>query len=112
MPTRPPRSMHDHQYEPLGDAHAPADHLALDDLADVCLTIHADLGRARMTVRDVLALRQGVVVQLDKQAGEMTDVFINNQPLAKGEVVVIGDTLHVRIAEIIGTAEKASEDDD
>lgn len=112
MATRPPRSMHDHEYEPLADPRAPEDHLSLDDLADVRLRIHADLGRARMTVRDVLGLRQGSVVQLDKQAGEMTDVYLNDLYLAKGEVVVIGDTLHVRIGEIIGTAEKSAEEDD
>jgi flagellar motor switch protein FliN/FliY len=112
MATRPPRSMHDHQYEPLGEGTRPADHLGLEDLENVRLAIHAELGRCRMTVREVLGLREGTIVQLDKLAGEMTDIFINDQPFAKGEVVVIGDSLHVRIGEIIGTAEKAPESDD
>ena len=112
MATRPPRSMHDHEYEPLGETHSPAEHLALEDLENVRLSIHADLGRCRMTVREVLGLRAGAVVQLDKQAGEMTDIFLNHQTLAKGEVVVIGDRLHVRIGEITGTAEKVPEADD
>jgi len=41
-------------------------------------------------------------VQLSKLAGEMTDIYLNGLPLARGEVVVIGDTLHVRIGEIVG----------
>lgn len=112
MPPQKPRNLQDHQFEPIQDAPPPRDSLVMDDLLDVHLTIHADLGRCRMSVRDVLDLRQGSIVQLDKQAGEMTDVFLNHQPLAKGEVVVIGDTLHVRIGEILGTAEKAPDDDE
>ncbi|MBM3290634.1 MAG: flagellar motor switch protein FliN, partial [Candidatus Hydrogenedentes bacterium] len=60
------------------------------------------LGACTMLVRDVLALQRGSVVQLSKLAGEMTDIYLNGLPLARGEVVVIGDTLHVRIGEIVG----------
>jgi len=80
----------------------PGAHLKLDDLKRVKLTVSADLGGCPMLVRDVLALQRGSVVQLSKLAGEMTDIYLNGLPLARGEVVVIGDTLHVRIGEIIG----------
>jgi flagellar motor switch protein FliN/FliY len=112
MTPRKPRSLHDHEYEPIHEAPPPGENLSLDDLLDVKLALHADLGQCRMTVREILELGQGSVVQLDKQAGEMTDVYLNQQMLAKGEIVVIGDTLHVRIGEILGTAEKSPEDDE
>ena len=44
-------------------------------------------------------------MSLNKMAGEMTDILINGLPFAKGEVVVIGDALHIRVAEITGTSE-------
>jgi flagellar motor switch protein FliN/FliY len=52
----------------------------------------------------------GAVIQLDKLAGEMTDIYLNGLPLARGEVVVIGDSLHIRIGEILGAAEKTEDD--
>jgi len=66
-----------------------------------------------MLVREVLDLKQGSIVPLDKLAGEMTDIYVNGIPLAKGEVVVIGDSLHVRVGEILGVAasEKEAEDE-
>jgi flagellar motor switch protein FliN len=78
------------------------DRLGIDDLKKVRLTLTVDLGETAITVRDVLELKQGSVIQLNKPAGEMTDIFINGIALAKGEVVVIADALHVRVAEISG----------
>ncbi|MCX5758047.1 MAG: FliM/FliN family flagellar motor C-terminal domain-containing protein, partial [Candidatus Hydrogenedentes bacterium] len=80
----------------------PDEHLVVDDLKKVCLTLTVDLGETAITVRDVLNLKQGTVIQLSKPAGEMTDVFVNGIPLAKGEIVVIADARHVRVAEIFG----------
>lgn len=87
----------------------PQQHLNIEDLGQVCLQIAADLGQSLMFVRDILELKRGSIIQLDKLAGEMSDIYINGLPLARGEVVVIGDTLHVRIGEIIGTEDKAEE---
>ena len=95
------------QPQPVGGA----DHLTLDDLKKVCLTLSADLGNASMLVRDVLELKRGSVVALDKLAGEMTDILVNGIPLAKGEVVVIADALHVRVADIIGAGGIEEEQD-
>ena len=76
------------------------EHLSTDDLSEVHLTLSADLGRCTVLVREVIELRRGSVLPLDKLAGEMVDLMLNGVPFAKGEVVVIGDNLHVRIAEI------------
>lgn len=84
-------------------------HLSLKSLMKVRLNITADLGRSAMLVRDVLELKKGSIVPLDKMAGETTDIYLNGLPLAKGEVVVIGDMLHVRIAEVLGVSELQDE---
>lgn len=78
--------------------------LQLDDLKEVHLTVAADLGHCDMYVREVLGLERGSVLPLNKLAGEMADVHVNGVPLAKGEIVVLGDSLNVRVAEIYGLA--------
>lgn len=79
--------------------------LALDDLARVSLLLTVDLGTSPMKVRDLLDLKVGSVVSLDKMAGEMTDIQLGGRDIARGEVVVLGDILHVRLSEIYGASE-------
>ena len=69
-------------------------------LEDVTLRLTADLGSTQMTVRDVLAIEPGCVIELDKLAGEMVDVCVQGNYLGKGEVMVIADALGVRLTEI------------
>ncbi len=87
-----------------GDFNA-SDSLALDDVMNVRLTVTADLGHAPLKVREVVALKVGSIVTLNKMAGELTDIYVNGLPLARGEVVVINDSLHVRMSEILDTVE-------
>lgn len=102
-----------HQFDEVARSETqPADHLEIDDLGDVRLTITADLGQASMLVREVLELRVGSIIPLDKIAGEMTDISMNGIRLAKGEVVVIGDSLHVRIHEVIGAEQEEQQGDE
>lgn len=101
------REAHDVDFpevEPLVDE-LPSMHLDLEDLYKVPLPLSADLGRAQMTVREILDLKVGSIVSLDKMAGEMTDVLMEGLSIARGEVVVIGDILHVRLSEITGVNE-------
>ena len=72
-------------------------------LEDVKLRLSADLGGTYLTIRDILALEPGSMVELDKLAGEMIDVCVQDTFLAKGEVMVITDLLGVRLTEIGGT---------
>ncbi|HOE66163.1 MAG TPA: FliM/FliN family flagellar motor switch protein [Candidatus Hydrogenedentes bacterium] len=111
-PNPPEPVNHEFPEMQLGAGAAPADHLVLEDMSKVRLGITASLGHTSMLVRDILDLKIGSVVPLDKLAGEMTDIYLNDLPLARGEVVVIGDSLHVRIGEIIGAAEKMEEDEE
>ena len=104
---------HEHEFEEFAATDATSsEHLGFDDLKSVQLSITATLGEAKLTVREVLELREGSVIPLDKLAGEMTDIQVNGIPLAKGEVVVIADTLHVRVSEIVGAAQEEKEPGD
>ena len=98
-----------HEFEPLvsrdpGAEQSPSLAAArrLDLLADVEMGVTAELGRTRMTVRDLLALTPGSVVELDRLAGSPVDVLVNGTLVARGEVVVIDEEFGVRISEIIG----------
>jgi flagellar motor switch protein FliN/FliY len=73
----------------------------MDLLADVNLNVKIELGRTRMLVEDVLRLGEGSVVELDKLAGDPVDVYVNERPVARGEVLVLNDNFCVRINEII-----------
>lgn len=92
--------------EELQEVPAGPEHLTLHDLRKAKLPLTAELGTCSMLVREVLDLKQGSVLQLSKMAGEMADLCVNGVPFARGEVVVLGDTLHVRIAEIFGMEEE------
>lgn len=70
-------------------------------LGDVELAVNVDLGRTRMTIRDILALTRGSVVHLNKLSGEAVDVCIQEQLLALGEVIVIQDKLRIRVLDLI-----------
>jgi flagellar motor switch protein FliN/FliY len=89
---------------------APTQHLDIEDLKTVRLFLTVDLGHTSMLVREVLELQQGSVVRLNKVAGETTDIEVGGEYFARGEVVVIGDALHVRISEIVGAEEKPEDD--
>ncbi len=93
-----------HEFAEVDDslANGALDRLEYDDLMDVRVRITAELGSSTLRVREVLNLREGSVVTLSKLAGEMTDICANGLHLARGEIVVMNDILHVRLAEISG----------
>jgi flagellar motor switch protein FliN/FliY len=80
----------------------------IDLLMDVMLQVSVELGRTRMTLRQILDLQQGSVVELDRIAGDNVDIFINGRLMARGEVVVVDDKFAVRINELISN-KKAGE---
>lgn len=73
----------------------------LDLLLDVNLRVAVELGRARMTVEDVLKLGQGSVVELHKPAGDPVDVYVNDRLVARGEVLVLNDKFCIRVSEVL-----------
>ncbi|MEX2173310.1 MAG: flagellar motor switch protein FliN [Pirellulaceae bacterium] len=73
----------------------------LELLKDVDLNLRIELGRTQMFLEDVLKLRRGSVVALDKLAGDPVDVFVNGRIVARGEVLVLNDNFCVRVTELL-----------
>jgi flagellar motor switch protein FliN len=76
---------------------------SLDLLHGVEMTVTVELGRTKMLLRDLLDLQTGSVIELDRAAGSPVDVLINDNLLARGEVVVLDDEFGVRILDIVMT---------
>jgi flagellar motor switch protein FliN/FliY len=95
--------------EPLAARSAAPESVAarspLSLLADVEMTVTAELGRTRMNVSDLLNLGPGSVVELDRAAGSPADLLVNGTPVARGEVVVVDEEYAIRVTEILGTGE-------
>jgi flagellar motor switch protein FliN/FliY len=70
-------------------------------LMDVVLQLSVELGRTQMSVRQVLDIQKGSVVELNRVAGDAVDVYVNDHLIARGEVVVVEDKFGVRITELI-----------
>ena len=73
----------------------------LDLLHDVEMEVTAELGRTRMSVRDLLSMIPGTVIELDRAAGGPADLLVNGRLIARGEVVVIDENFGIRITEIV-----------
>ncbi len=75
-------------------------------LLDVPLDVTVELGRTRKKIREILDLGVGSVVELDKLAGESVDLLVNDNLIAKGEVVVIDENFGIRITTIVSPQER------
>ncbi len=74
----------------------------LEFLLDVPIKLTVELGSSQITMRDLLALNIGSVVQLDKSANASVDLYVNQKLVARGEVVVVEDNFGIKITEILG----------
>lgn len=78
----------------------------LDMLLDIPLQVTVELGRTKKTVKEILELSSGSIVELDKLAGEPVDILVNNRLIATGEVVVIDENFGVRVTDIISQTDR------
>ena len=78
----------------------------LELLLDVPLDLSVELGRARMSIQDLLNLSPGSVIELDKIAGEALDILINGRLVARGEAVVVNDKFGIRLLDIVSPNER------
>ncbi|MBK6742203.1 MAG: flagellar motor switch protein FliN [Hydrogenophilales bacterium] len=78
----------------------------LDLILDIPVQMTVELGRTKITIRNLLQLAQGSVVELDGLAGEPMDVLVNGCLIAQGEVVVVNDKFGIRLTDIISPAER------
>jgi flagellar motor switch protein FliN/FliY len=85
----------------LAGSPASGDKATLELLKDVDLDLRIELGRTRMYLEDVLKLKRGSVVTLDKLAGDPVDVYVNGRLVARGEVLVLNDNFCVRVTELL-----------
>ncbi len=108
-PPEPPRPVFAPLDEP--DILAGVDVQNLDIVMDIPLEVSVELGRKRMSIRDILDLGSGSIVELDKIAGEPVDLLVNGRLVARGEVVVIEDNFGVRITEIVNPASRPAAGD-
>ncbi len=92
-----------YRLEELVGEGGPPEKVSMDLLRDVNLDIKIELGRAKMNLDEILQLRRGSVVTLDKLAGDPVDVYVNGRLVARGEVLVLNDNFCVRVAELIGS---------
>jgi flagellar motor switch protein FliN len=92
-------------YQELGSVPAKGtDPFPLTALQDVELDLRIELGRTELLIDEVLKLREGSVVPLDKLAGDPVDILVNGRLVARGEVLVLNDNFCVRVAEILTPA--------
>ena len=89
-----------------GGAVAGTGEVNLDMILDVPVTLAMEVGRTRISIRNLLQLNQGSVVELDRAAGEPLDVFVNGTLVAHGEVVVINEKFGIRLTDVISPAER------
>ena len=79
----------------------------LDMILDIPVKIAVELGRTRITIKNLLQLAHGSVVELDAMAGEPLNVFVNGTLIAQGEVVVVNDKFGIRLTDIVTPSERA-----
>lgn len=78
----------------------------LDAILDIPVTISMEVGRSHISIRNLLQLNQGSVVELDRVAGESLDVLVNGTLIAHGEVVVVNDKFGIRLTDVISQVER------
>lgn len=100
-PAAMPSGIKAFQYRDLTGSPPSTDKATLDLLRDVELDLKIELGRTHMELEELLKLRRGSVVSLDKLAGDPVDVYVNGRLIARGEVLVLNDNFCVRVAELI-----------
>ena len=100
-PAALPPGMKPFEFRPLSGRPASTDAATLDLLRDVQLDLKIELGRTHMQLDEVLQLKSGAVVTLDKLAGDPVDIFVNGRLIARGEVLVMNDNFCVRVAELV-----------
>ena len=90
----------------LRDDSMPSNEVNLDVVLDIPVSISMEIGRTKISIRNLLQLNQGSVVELDRLAGEPMDVLVNGTLIARGEVVVVNEKFGIRLTDIISPAER------
>ncbi len=89
-----------------GAGKAGGEDVNLDVILDIPVTLSMEIGRTRLSIRNLLQLNQGSVVELDRLAGEPLDVMVNGTLVAHGEVVVVNERFGIRLTDVISPSER------
>lgn len=96
-----PPGIRSFDFQKFGGTSANTESATLELMSDVQLDMTIELGRTHMQLEEVLKLKQGAVVPLDKLAGDPADIYVNGRLVARGEVLVLNDNFCIRVAELI-----------
>ena len=91
---------------PASAAGAASGEINLDVVLDIPVTLSLEVGRSRLSIRNLLQLNQGSVVELERAAGEPLDVYVNGTLVAHGEVVVVNEKFGIRLTDVISPADR------
>lgn len=105
-PQMPPVEVHQAHFEPLRNEATGVPHKNIDLILDVPLEISVVLGRTKKSIKDILGLSNGSLVELDKLAEEPVEILVNGKKIAYGEVVVVDENFGVRITSIVSGQER------
>ncbi|MEO1573738.1 MAG: flagellar motor switch protein FliN, partial [Pseudomonadota bacterium] len=101
------------EFDDLGDRGGAADagevagdEVELDVILDVPVTLSLEVGRTRISIRDLLRLNQGSVVELDRPADQPMDVRVNGTLIARAEIVVVDDMFGIRLIDVVSPSER------
>ena len=106
MPQMPPSQFQSVQFSQFGGGQPDAQGGNINLLMDVDMELTVELGRTKRSIRDILSMGEGTVIELDKLAGEPVDILVNSKLVARGEVVVIDESFVVRVTEIINPMDR------
>jgi len=93
-------------FDELADDSMPGSDVNLDVVLDIPVNLSMEIGRTKISIRNLLQLNQGSVVELERLAGEPMDVLVNGTLIARGEVVVVNEKFGIRLTDIISPAER------
>ncbi|MCW8935437.1 MAG: flagellar motor switch protein FliN [Gammaproteobacteria bacterium] len=93
-------------FDELNDSSIPGSDVNLDVVLDIPVNLSMEIGRTKISIRNLLQLNQGSVVELERLAGEPMDVLVNGTLIARGEVVVVNEKFGIRLTDIISPAER------
>ncbi|MEX1665412.1 flagellar motor switch protein FliN [Zhongshania arctica] len=80
--------------------------MSLDMIMDVNVSVAVEVGRTKMSIRDLRDLNQGAIIELDRAAGTPLDVLVNGTLVARGEIVVVKDKYGIMLTEVVGQEER------
>jgi len=94
------------QFDELADHAGSAEEVELDVILDVPVTLSLEVGRTSISIRDLLRLNQGSVVELDRPADQPMDVRANGTLIARAEIVVVDDMFGIRLIDVVSPSER------